>query len=457
MQKLPDAQVSFDRIARLARRTLNVPIAVIRPAGPADGTLKDDEGDAAGVIAAALCRRVSAGGGPVLIPDAAADERFADHPAVTGPPRVRFIAAMPLQAIDRTHAATLCVMDSARRDLSDEELTSLQDLAALAEDALRLRQPAVASLPGDAGATDGYAQVARERRDARAPAPSDTRLRRAADIESMQRQLRQGLDQNEFVLHYQPKLDLRSGAVVGLEALVRWQHPLQGMIPPDRFIPLAEETGLIIPLGEWVLNQACRQLSEWRDSGVPVVPVAVNVSGQQFYHSDIVAAAGRALASFGPGHGLLEMELTETVSMSNPELSGRRMASLREMGVAVSIDDFGTGYSSLSYLKKLPIDKIKIDRSFVADITQSEESLAIDQAVIAMAHRLNLRVVAEGVETEKQVAFLSINRCDEMQGYHFSRPLPAGACAELLLRGDRLKVHRPTQDAIAALFGGGQP
>jgi diguanylate cyclase (GGDEF)-like protein len=270
---------------------------------------------------------------------------------------------------------------------------------------------------------------------------------------SLERQLRRAIEQEHLVLHYQPKVSLSTGVITGLEALLRWNHPDHGMIAPSRFIPLAEETGLIVPIGEWVLLRACQQVKRWATEGLPSVPVAVNLSSKQFFRHDVVDTVTRALESAKLEAKFLEIELTESVSMANPELSARHLHQLQEMDVSIAIDDFGTGYSSLSYLKKLPIDKIKIDRSFIADIVDSNESLTIVQAVIAMAHRMNRRVIAEGVETAKQLSFLSINRCDEMQGYYFSKPLSSQDCAHALRTGRKLQVHQPTQAFIGALFG----
>jgi diguanylate cyclase (GGDEF)-like protein len=275
----------------------------------------------------------------------------------------------------------------------------------------------------------------------------------ASQRATLESQLRRAVKQDELVLHYQPKVDLRTGRVTGVEALVRWQHPDMGMVPPAKFIPLAEETGLIAPLGEWVLHTACKQGQEWKAGRLGIVPIAVNLSSRQFLHNDIVSTVESAMRGGGLGPGELELELTESVSMGNPGKSSALMFRLKEMGISIAIDDFGTGYSSLSYLKRLPIDKIKIDRSFVIDMTENAEALAIVQAIIAMAHRLNLKVVAEGVETEKQLSFLTLNLCDEIQGYLFSRPLGVTDCTELLASGRRLTVNEHSGRAIAALFG----
>jgi len=236
----------------------------------------------------------------------------------------------------------------------------------------------------------------------------------------------------QFELLYQPKVDLRSGHLFGVEALIRWHHPEQGLVPPDRFIGLAEESGLIVPIGEWVLRTACAQSVAWRAAGLPPVSMSVNVSARQFEDKRLVERVADALRASGlPPEGL-EVEVTESLIMRDMGRSVDKMRELKAMGVSLSIDDFGTGYSSLSALKSFPISRLKIDKSFVADLADRADDQAIALAVISLGHKLNLRVIAEGVETEQQRDFLRANDCDEMQGYLFSRPLPAAALARLL-------------------------
>ncbi|WP_426107627.1 putative bifunctional diguanylate cyclase/phosphodiesterase [Massilia sp. TSP1-1-2] len=262
----------------------------------------------------------------------------------------------------------------------------------------------------------------------------------ASERLTMESRLRLALAQNEFVLHYQPKVDLRTGKVVGLEALVRWQDPQLGLIPPVRFIPVAEETGLIVPLGDWILRTACEQAAAWQREGIAHMPVAVNLSARQFLQSDLVARVGQIVRETGIAPHLLELELTESLSMDSPEKSIAVLTALKEIGLTLTIDDFGTGYSNLSYLKRFPLDKLKLDQSFVRDMAQSSEALAIAQAIITLAHGLHLRVVAEGVETAEQLALLTLQGCDEMQGYFFSRPLPVAQCSALLREGKELAL-----------------
>jgi diguanylate cyclase (GGDEF)-like protein len=247
--------------------------------------------------------------------------------------------------------------------------------------------------------------------------------------------MRKGLERGEFFLVYQPQVDARTGEIFGMEALVRWQHPDMGLLSPDRFISLAEENGLIIPLGEWVLNCACRQNKAWQDQGFPPMRVAVNLSGKQFgqYHLDEVVAA--TLLETGLDARWLELELTESVIMKDAAQSTVLLNKFKMMGISLAIDDFGTGYSSLAYLKNFPISRLKIDRSFVRDLTTNPDDAAIARIIIDIARSLNLCVIAEGVETRAQMQFLSFNNCVEMQGYHFSRPVPAEEFTELLRNG----------------------
>ncbi|HJV81977.1 EAL domain-containing protein, partial [Noviherbaspirillum sp.] len=246
--------------------------------------------------------------------------------------------------------------------------------------------------------------------------------------------LRNALERDEFELHYQPQVDLATGRVLGMEALIRWQHPSMGMVPPVRFIQLAEEMGLILPIGTWVLRTACRQSVEWQRAGHGQVRVAVNLSARQFYQQDLVATISEILEETGIAPQLLELELTESMMMSDVEHAVGILRKLKALGLHLSIDDFGTGYSSLSYLKRFPIDLLKIDQSFVRDITVDPDDAAIVLSIISLAHSLRLKVVAEGVETEAQLAYLQRHGCDFVQGFFFSHPLPAQECAPLIQR-----------------------
>ena len=257
---------------------------------------------------------------------------------------------------------------------------------------------------------------------------------RVNDRLALEHALRRALERQEFTLHYQQKVDLRSGGIIGAEALVRWLHPEWGLVRPARFIPIAEETGLIVRLGEWVIHQACRQTRSWLQAGLEPGVVSVNLSARQFRAEGLVRAVSRILQETGLDPASLEMELTESMVMHNVETAIATLQGLKSLGVALSVDDFGTGYSSLSYLKDLPIDVLKIDRSFVRDIgTGSEaEDGILAAAIISLGHALHLKVIAEGVETDAQVHFLKRHGCDQVQGFLYGEPVPAEQFGELL-------------------------
>ncbi len=237
---------------------------------------------------------------------------------------------------------------------------------------------------------------------------------------TLESELRRALERGELTLHYQPKVDLAGGHICGMEALLRWQHPRRGLLAPDRFIPIAEGSDLIRPMGAWVLKTACMQNQAWQRQGIQRVPVAVNVSPRQFGEESLFHDIKSALADSGLEGSDLELEITESMVMDDPEQAVNTLRRLKDLGISVAIDDFGTGYSSLAYLKRFPVDTVKLDRSFVDDIPHDVDSIAIAQAIIAMAHTLRLRVVAEGVESEAQVGFLRGEGCDEIQGHYFS-------------------------------------
>lgn len=240
----------------------------------------------------------------------------------------------------------------------------------------------------------------------------------------LENQLRHAIDRQEFILYYQPFIDLKSDKIVGAEALVRWNHPTLGMVSPAKFIPLAEETGLIIPIGEWVLKTACAQNKAWQELGLPPIRMAINLSGRQFQRIGIVETVKRHLKETGLSPKYLELELTETILMQKTDEMIATLGQLHEMGIQISLDDFGTGYSSLSYIKKFPIDTLKIDQSFVRDITVNKDDAALSNAIIAMGHSLNLKVIAEAVETVEQLEFFRSHGCNEIQGYLISPPVP---------------------------------
>jgi EAL domain-containing protein (putative c-di-GMP-specific phosphodiesterase class I) len=249
---------------------------------------------------------------------------------------------------------------------------------------------------------------------------------------ALETSLRRAIDNEEFTVYYQPRVAVKDMKITGVEALVRWQHPQRGLVSPAEFIAMAEETGLIVPLGEWVLFTACRQNKSWQDAGHQPMRVAVNLSGRQFQQRNILERVVQTLDRTGLAPDHLELELTESSIMSNPEMAIAVLSGLKKMGVKISVDDFGTGFSSLSHLKRLPIDCLKVDQSFVRDATTDANDAALVTAIITLAHNLKMTVVAEGVETEDQLQFLHQLRCDEIQGYLFSRPLPADGLVDFL-------------------------
>ena len=587
---------AFDRITRLATRLFGVPTALVSLVGSDTQWFKSRCGFAAQTTSRdiSFCGHAILSDQPLVIEDAAKDERFADNPIVAGPPHIRFYAGVQLYSVERDKLGTLCVLDTRPRHFSEEQLSELHDLARMVEELIYHRQlaraaqelheqllhnaahapvPAAAgqvkyllthdaltglanrqallrtiaeSIPAwkasgagavvaclnldrfkrvnevlghvvgdqalvavtralqsrlreddmlarsgndefvmmlnDPGCPErlqarleelmnevarhafgknadisitcsvGYACFPQDGQDAdtllnnaatamrhakgmgggrieRYTAEQRRELGRRLVLES---QLRRALERDELFLQYQPKIELATGALAGFEVLLRWRHPEHGVVSPEEFVPIAEETGLIVSIGEWILRTAVAQLAAWRRAGVPEAPVAVNLSARQFLQSDIVAIVSELLDTTGLRPGLLELELTESVSMADPGRSMVVMHKLKSLGVTLSIDDFGTGYSSFSYLRRLPIDKLKIDKSFVLDIGHNSDSRAIVQAIAAMAHRLNLHVVAEGVETPAQAVALREAGCDQGQGFLYARPLDADAAARFI-------------------------
>ncbi len=255
---------------------------------------------------------------------------------------------------------------------------------------------------------------------------------RAVERQSIEEHLRRALERQEFTLYYQPKINLATAAITGVEALIRWTHPTRGSVPPVQFVPVAEDSGLILPIGAWVLREACAQARAWVDASVPFRSMAVNVSAMQFQNQSFLESTSEILKETGLDPKYLELELTESALMKRADLTVAVLSTLRESGVSVAVDDFGTGYSSLSYLRKFPLDALKIDRSFVRQIAAIPDETAIVRAIISMGRSLNLRVIAEGVETADQLEFLKINQCHEAQGYYFSPPVLPQQLGKLL-------------------------
>jgi diguanylate cyclase (GGDEF)-like protein len=264
---------------------------------------------------------------------------------------------------------------------------------------------------------------------------------------AMEGALRRAIEREEFVLHYQPQVDIKSGRVIGVEALLRWNHPERGLVAPNEFIPLLEGNNLILPVGEWVLRTACAQSRAWLDAGLPPLRMAVNLSARQFRQDNLVELIDSILRETGVSPQQLELELTEGLLMENTSKTSAILGQLKSRGVLVAIDDFGTGYSSLSYLKRFPIDRLKIDRSFVRDIITDSNDAAIAVAVISLGRSLGLSVIAEGVESEDQLEFLGVQKCDEYQGFHFSHPVPPEEIVGLF------KPEKPFLAARAAEIG----
>jgi len=249
---------------------------------------------------------------------------------------------------------------------------------------------------------------------------------------ALENRLKRAIEKEEFMLFYQPQVDLATGKMVGMEALLRWQASDLGMMPPSEFIPVAEQTGLIVPLGEWVLKTACAQNKQWQNAKYPPVSVSVNLSGRQFHHQNLVEKVEAVLRETRLEPQWLDLEITETYAMQDADFTLAILKDLKHMGVRISLDDFGTGYSSLSHLKNFPIDTLKIDRSFVKDLATDPKEEAIVSAIIVLAHSLGMDVVGEGVETAEELAILRKHKCDKIQGYYYSRPIPVHDFESLL-------------------------
>jgi predicted signal transduction protein with EAL and GGDEF domain len=277
---------------------------------------------------------------------------------------------------------------------------------------------------------------------------------RAGERLSMENSLRKALEREEFTLYFQPQVNTVTGRIIGAEALIRWRHPAMGLVMPAKFIPIAEESGMIVAIGEWVLRTACMKNRQWQKAGLQTVPVAVNLSALQFMQKDLVEIVSDTVLQTGLEPCRLELEITESSIIQNAEAAINTLKELKAMGVSLSIDDFGTGYSNLGYLKKFPIDKLKVDQSFVRDIVNDPDDAAIVRAIINLAKSLQLRVMAEGVETKEQLDFLSAHGCDEVQGYYFSRPVPEEEFRAMLI-SDRAGRADASDGAAVALVHGG--
>ncbi|MDH4189566.1 MAG: EAL domain-containing protein, partial [Betaproteobacteria bacterium] len=270
---------------------------------------------------------------------------------------------------------------------------------------------------------------------------------RAHERLDLETDLRGALERREFTLRYQPKVRLRGNRLCGFEALLRWQHASRGLVGPNEFISLLEDTGLIVPVGEWVLREVCRQITVWQRAGLEVVPISVNLSARQFQYGNLEETVMRLLTEAGVAPRLLEIEITESLLMHDGDAAAHCLHALKEFGVGVHVDDFGTGYSSLSYLQRFPLDALKIDRSFIYNVAGGGDDAAITRAIINLAHSLKLNVIAEGVETRAQLDFLAKNGCNVVQGYLLSEPVAAEACEAMLLDGSRLGLRKRRERA----------
>ena len=415
----------FDEFARLAASIAGTPIAVV--------SFVDDKrewfkarvgiGGAETPRAIAFCAHTICGVDVLVVPDASLDARFATNPMVTGEPRIRFYAGAPLITADGHALGALCVIDTIPREISLEQQHALRILARHVVSQLEQRRRL---------ATFTRTGVHR----AHLPTP-----------------LRRALDEDQFVLFYQPKVDLRTERIVGVEALIRWAHPERGLVSPAEFVPLLEASGLIVKVGYWVLRQAASDYAEWLDKGLLAPRIAVNVSPLQLRDPRFVMELTSALGFNTGADAGIDIEITEGVLIDNVDEIVRKLQTIRTLGVMVAIDDFGTGYSSLQYLAQLPINALKIDRSFVGAMADSASHMAIVSSIIALAHGLEINVIAEGVETAEQRKMLRLLRCDEMQGYLHSQPMSKVDLEKLLER----EVHALLTDGLTNALSSSVP
>ncbi|MEA3151226.1 MAG: hypothetical protein QOD56_2165 [Gammaproteobacteria bacterium] len=410
------SEETFDEFVRLAASVVGAPVGLLSFVDDKRQWFKAKVGLASPETTRdiAFCAHAIGGVDVLVVPDARLDARFADNPLVVGEPGIRFYAGVPLITADGHALGTLCVVDYVPRELTQEQHHALQILGRHVMEQLELRRRLA-----------DFTRAGVKRAQAIAP-------------------LRRALDENEFVLFYQPKVDLRTGRIVGVEALIRWAHPGRGLISPEEFILQLEDSGLIVKVGYWVLRQAAADYSQWLDHGLMAPRIAVNVSPLQLRDPRFIEELTLALGTNAGADAGIDIEITEGVLIDNVDESIQKLRAIHKLGVLVAIDDFGTGYSSLQYLAQLPIHALKIDRSFVAAMADSASHMAIVSSIIALAHGLEINVIAEGVETAEQRKLLRLLRCDEMQGYLHSRPMSRSQLQETL----ELEVHALLADGV---------
>lgn len=401
------AEERFDAITRTAATLFRAPIALVSLVADDRQWFKSCLGlDTDGIPREhAFCAPTIETSDVLVVLDASRDPRFRDNPLVTSAPFIRFYAGAPLVTPDGHRLGSLCVVDrKPRRSFPTHDRRGLEALAKLVVDQMSLRRDELA----------------------RAAA---TGLADAAELEALGRAFGRG----EFVLHYQPQVCLRSGRLTGVEALIRWQHPERGLLLPGAFLPAIKTSALALPVGAWVLDEACRQMAAWRDAGLPIGQVGVNLFSAQFRAGDLAVQVLDALARHSLDPTALELEITERVALQNDDRVLDTVRVLHARGVRITFDDFGTGYASLSTLRRFPLTVLKIDRAFVADLLTDAEDAAITRAIIALSSELGLETVAEGIETAEQEAALRALGCKVGQGYRYGRAMPADGIAALAL------------------------